>query len=577
MKLNDVRVSRKVWGTILGLLMVMLAVAGFTLHRAGDAMDKALADVERQESLITLATEWRGLSMANNERTLALLMIEDETVAQLIKERRDGTSLSITDLQKKIVSDLSSEFGMKALEAVNKNRAAMVAVRSQSDAVKGQGDAVALRDFAFKELDPSSRSYVESLDYFVQVTQQDREDAKEEAMKVRRNVTLLGLLSAALVVGAAMVLALLLVRSITRPLAQAVSVARAISEGDLTQNLDVDRQDEFGQLLKALSEMSSRLRGLVTEVRSGVESVSTASAEIANGNQDLSARTEQTAANLEETAASMEQLTVTVTQSADTARQANQLAANAAQAAERGGEVVSQVVHSMQQITDSSKRIADIIGVIDGIAFQTNILALNAAVEAARAGEQGRGFAVVAGEVRNLAQRSAEAAKEIKGLITASVDNVEAGSAQVSQAGTAMGEIVGSVRRVSDLIGEITASSTEQRDGIGQVNQAVTNLDQMTQQNAALVEESAAAAAALQEQAQRLSEVVSVFNVGHQTGSAPRAPAVATAPRPVTLPSEAAPKPRTSVAGSKAAATQRLASPATSTKPQAADDEWESF
>ncbi|EGI75448.1 methyl-accepting chemotaxis protein, partial [Hylemonella gracilis] len=284
--------------------------------------------------------------------------------------------------------------------------------------------------------------------------------------------------------------------------------------GDLSQRLESNAKDETGQLLRALGTMSERLRKVVSEVRSGVESVSSASGEIASGNQDLSARTEQTAASLEETAASIEELTSTVAQSADSAIQANQLAGGAVQAAQRGGEVVQQVVTSMAQITESSRKIGDIIGVIDGIAFQTNILALNAAVEAARAGEQGRGFAVVASEVRALAQRSADAAKEIKGLIANSVHTVDAGSQQVAEAGERMEEIVSSVRRVSDLIGEISAAAAEQRDGINQVNQAIGNLDQMTQQNAALVEQSTAAATSMRDQAQRLADVVAVFNVG---------------------------------------------------------------
>ena len=325
------------------------------------------------------------------------------------------------------------------------------------------------------------------------------------------------LLVTAVVAGSA--LALLITRGISRPLGSAVRMAQAVAAGDLTQTREVQGHDEVAQLLRAQVAMVDKLRGIVSEVRSGVESVSTASAQIATGNQDLSSRTEQTASNLQQTASSMEQITGTVGQSADTAKQANQLAATAADAATRGGEVVQQVVASMQQITDSSKKIGDIIGVIDGIAFQTNILALNAAVEAARAGEQGRGFAVVAGEVRTLAQRSAQAAKEIKALIGTSVETVESGSRQVNEAGEAMGEIVTRVRRVSDLMGEISAAATEQRDGISQVNQAVTNLDQVTQQNAALVEESAAAASSLREQAQRLFEVVSVFNVGHESAA----------------------------------------------------------
>jgi methyl-accepting chemotaxis protein len=302
-------------------------------------------------------------------------------------------------------------------------------------------------------------------------------------------------------------------RSICQPLDSARELAAAIAGGDLTRDIDVQGRDETAAMLGALRQMQDALQRMVGQVRSSTDSISTASTEIATGNQDLSSRTEQTAANLQQAASSMEQLTGTVRQSADSARQANQLATSAAEVAARGRSVVSQVVSTMDEINTSSKKIADIIGVIDGIAFQTNILALNAAVEAARAGEQGRGFAVVAGEVRSLAQRSAEAAKEIKSLIGASVERVDSGSKLVANAGQTMQEIVGSVQRVTDIIGEITAASTEQSDGIGQVNTAVVQLDQMTQQNAALVEESAAAAESLKEQAVKLSQVVGMFKL----------------------------------------------------------------
>ena len=307
--------------------------------------------------------------------------------------------------------------------------------------------------------------------------------------------------------------AFLISRAITLPLGKAVRVAQAVADGDLTPPAPVQGKDELAQLQHAIAGMVERLRHVVRDVRDGVHSVSSASAQIATGTQDLSARTEQTASNLEETASSMEELTGTVSQSADTARQANQLADSAAEAAERGGRMVGDVVQRMQQINSDSQRISDIIGTVDAIAFQTNILALNAAVEAARAGEHGKGFAVVAGEVRVLAQRSAEAAREIKTLIQRSGETVAAGASEVDQARQAMADIVDGVRRVTDLMGEISAAAIEQRDGIAQVNQAVANLDQMTQQNAALVEESSAASASLREQAERLSTVVSVFKL----------------------------------------------------------------
>ena len=309
-------------------------------------------------------------------------------------------------------------------------------------------------------------------------------------------------------------LGVLVSRSVLRQLGgeprDAIHVMAAVAEGDLTVTVPPAAP---GSLMGSLGRMVNTMRGTIEQVRAATDSINTASVQIAAGNHDLSARTEQTASSLQQTASSMEELTGTLRHSADAATQANQLASSAAEVAERGGAVINDVVATMQEINGSSKRIADIIGVIDGIAFQTNILALNAAVESARAGEQGRGFAVVAGEVRSLAQRSADAAREIKSLIGTSVDKVEVGTRLVADAGSTMTDIVSSVRRVTDIIGEITTASREQSDGVGQVNGAVSKLDQMTQQNAALVEESAAAAESLKDQARRLSDAVGVFRV----------------------------------------------------------------
>jgi len=324
----------------------------------------------------------------------------------------------------------------------------------------------------------------------------------------------LGLLSL-LLTGAALVASARVLRRLVASLREAAQVAEAVAGGDLSTQPHTDRGDEIGDLQRSLVQMVTRLHASMLNVRQAAGSIASVSAEIATGNQDLSQRTEQAAGNLQQTASSMTQLTGSVRQSAEAASQANQLASSASAVALRGGEAVAQVVSTMDAIHAASRKIGDIIGVIDGIAFQTNILALNAAVEAARAGEQGRGFAVVASEVRSLARRSAEAAREIKALIGASVDSVESGSRLVKDAGTTMDEIVSSVRRVSDIVAEITAATSEQRDGIGQVNHAVTQLDQMTQQNAALVEESAAAAESMREQAERLNEVVAAFKLGH--------------------------------------------------------------
>jgi len=325
--------------------------------------------------------------------------------------------------------------------------------------------------------------------------------------------TLLSLLAMVLGSGAAIVAGVFVSRSIVRPLERAVEVAQTVAAGDLRARIDVTSNDETGQLLQALKDMNASLTQIVGKVRSGAETITVASDEIASGNMDLSSRTEQQAGALEETASSIEELTSTVKQNADNARQANQLAISACDVAVKGGDVVERAVTTMGAISESSKQIVDIIGVIDGIAFQTNILALNAAVEAARAGEQGRGFAVVASEVRNLAQRSAGAAKEIKALIGDSVARVEAGSALVNETGTTMNEIVASVKRVMDIMGEISAASAEQGAGIEQINIAVTEMDTTTQQNAALVEEAAAAAQALREQTVALNEVVGVFKL----------------------------------------------------------------
>ena len=321
----------------------------------------------------------------------------------------------------------------------------------------------------------------------------------------------------AVVVVIGMIMAVVVANMLAKPLESSVGVLKAIADGDLTQRVQTSRKDEIGDMQSAMAQMISGLADTVNQVRTGADSVATASSQIAQGNSDLSARTESQASSLQQTAAAVEQMAGTVRTNADNARQANQLASAASEVAARGGSVVEQVVETMNGIQASSQKISDIIGVIDGIAFQTNILALNAAVEAARAGEQGRGFAVVAGEVRSLAQRSANAAREIKTLINDSVEKVNAGSALVSTAGSTMGDVVTQVRKVTDLVGEIAHASSEQSQGIGQINQAVAQLDQSTQQNAALVEESMAAAESLRSQANKLAQAVNVFKT-NQSG-----------------------------------------------------------
>jgi methyl-accepting chemotaxis protein len=385
-----------------------------------------------------------------------------------------------------------------------------------------------------------------------------------------RSAWIFGLL-ALLATAAAVVGSGLMLRRMVADLSRAVDLTREVAGGNLTSQATSVRDDEIGDLLRALGSMTNQLRDSLQTVQAATNSIGLASKEIADGNNDLSHRTEQTASNLQQSASAIEQLAGAVRQSADSASQANQLASSAASVAQRGGDVVSQVVTTMNEINTSSRKISDIIGTIDGIAFQTNILALNAAVEAARAGEQGRGFAVVAGEVRSLAQRSAEAAREIKALIGASVERVEAGSKLVQDAGSTMGEIVASVQRVSDIIAEISAASSEQSQGIGQVNASVSQLDQMTQQNAALVEESAAAADSLRQQSERLVGVVHRFVLGnevqgHTVSQPARTVSATSAPRPMAKPALARP-----------AATPAV-KPAPAPQPiQAAAEEWEAF
>ena len=361
---------------------------------------------------------------------------------------------------------------------------------------------------------------IKPLQILIPLAQKRSNETYGSALEASQRMLVSGVLGAVLCLLVLGVVAWHSMRSILGPLAEVKSSLRFIADGDLSGPVPASRDDELGSMVATLGDMQKALSGLVRQVRESAENIEVASSEVARGNADLSTRTEQAASNLQETASSMEELTGTVKQSADSAHQANQLANLAAKVAERGGSIVSQVVSTMDGITQSSRKIADIISVIDGIAFQTNILALNAAVEAARAGEQGRGFAVVASEVRSLAGRSATAAKEIKALIDASVQGVESGARLVNEAGQTMSEIVNAVGRVNDIIGEITAATSEQSNGIAQINTAVNQLDQMTQQNAALVEESTAAAQSLKDQASRLSQVVSVFKLdGAQTGA----------------------------------------------------------
>ena len=511
MDFKNLSVAKKIW-LLLAMVMILLmaGTAGMASHMT-QLEEQLRTNLQDLNGRSKLAMQLRGQVEAAAGTAVTANLAQDGVSRKFFEERFNWLAQEMTGITESLSARLQSPEGKASLQRLMQHRAKADGVIQVLQEERRSGGDVGL--VVREQLMPTVLAFIDELDTLVQYQEGLVQHALERGEKQRTQAMMAVLGGFALVLVLALAMGRWLVVQLTTPLARAVELAHEIALGNLSRDVHETRQDELGLLLRALQSMTEKLRTLVGEVRDGVEAVSAAAGQIEVGNQNLSSRTEQAASNLEETAASLEELTITVTQSADTARQANQLAATAVQAAERGGEVVSQVVMSMDQINSSSRKISDIIGVIDGIAFQTNILALNAAVEAARAGEQGRGFAVVAGEVRNLAGRSAEAAKEIKALINASVSNVELGAEQVAQAGESMHEIVASVRRVTSLIGEISASSSEQRDGISQVNQAVSNLDQMTQQNAALVEESSAAAMAMNEQAQRLSQQVAVFQM----------------------------------------------------------------
>ncbi|MCP5287377.1 MAG: MCP four helix bundle domain-containing protein [Burkholderiaceae bacterium] len=512
--------------------------------------------------------------IARSLRNLALTEDEARMAAEVrkIEEAKAGNAQLVQALE----SAITSTQGKALLAGAAQARQAYNPLVEEAIRLGRANDLIAASDFINNQLQGPQDAYFASLKKLIDFQDQLTRESKANVENTVSTASLLMLLVAgAAAVGGAFV-AWLSARSVAVPLARAVAATDRIAQGDLSTHISVDSEDEVGQLQSALVRMQGNLARIVTDVRSGSDSIATASSQIAQGNQDLSSRTEEQASSLQQTAASMEELGSTVKQNADNARQANQLAQGASEVAAKGGEVVAQVVDTMRGIQASSQKIADIIGTIDGIAFQTNILALNAAVEAARAGEQGRGFAVVAGEVRTLAQRSAEAAKEIKRLITDSVERVESGSALADQAGTTMDEVVGAIRRVTDIMGEISAASAEQSQGVGQVGEAVSQMDQVTQQNAALVEESAAAAESLKHQAQALVQAVAVFKLGQGSGHMPAT--VPTTPAPAVLAKVAAPAKATPA---RKLANETLARARTQdsvpTPVAAADDDWTSF
>lgn len=450
--------------------------------------------------------------LRSNEAQMALYDGDQEAIGTLAK-RTEGVVTALGAAIKTYETQISEPEEKALYPDVQKKLGLLLAEHEKIvSAIRAQKIDDAKKVF----LGQSNNIYFELLTNLDKLTQVNADGSDVSSRSADQTfasakIWIIGMLLGALAAGFA--LAVFMARVIATPLTIAVGVARQVAAGDLTADIRPASKDETGELMSSLKEMNDSLLDIVSQVRSGTETISTASSEIAAGNLDLSSRTEQQAGSLEETASAMEELTSTVKQNADNARQANQLAVSASEVAIAGGNVVSKVVNTMGSINDSSRKIVDIISVIDGIAFQTNILALNAAVEAARAGEQGRGFAVVASEVRSLAQRSSAAAKEIKVLIDDSVAQVNVGSKLVEEAGNTMTEVVNSVKRVTDIVGEITSASQEQSDGIGQINLAITQMDEVTQQNAALVEEAAAAAQSLQDQAEKLSEVVSIFKL----------------------------------------------------------------
>jgi len=568
------------FGTLLAILVLCVVAGVWRLHTVAQSMH-ALATVDNEKQQI--AAEWLNTVALNGVRTRALLTGSAQSIPGLQKEM-DATSAITGKLRERLLQLVQTGEGKAMIAAVDAAREAYRTPRANLIKRRISGEDVAAEAASLQGL---TDTYVESIRKF-QERQQSRYATALAAAEADAGSSELFLVVAGVIaIAVGVVLSIALASSILVPLRQASASTRRIADGDLTETIAIEGDDEAADLLRALQDMQTNLSRVVSGVRSNAEGVATASAQIAQGNNDLSGRTEQQASALEETAASMEQLSSTVRQNSDNAQQANQLAQGATEVAVQGGDVVARVVDTMKGINESSRKISDIISVIDGIAFQTNILALNAAVEAARAGEQGRGFAVVASEVRSLAQRSAEAAKQIKGLIGTSVERVEQGTSLVDQAGSTMQEVVASIRRVTDLMGEISSASAEQSAGVAQVGEAVTQMDQATQQNAALVEESAAAAASLKSQAEQMVAAVAVFKLSTENGhrrrdvhaapipSAPVKPAMATPPRvqikgegPLTLPTKNAAIKRSSNLTSSAEAHSGT---------RKSDDDWETF
>jgi len=580
MTFRNLRIGAKLWLSV-GLFIVALAgLIAYAALQSASSQARATALLSQAELKVGIAARWTALTEATVARAIATQISSDPSVGKAFKEVNDQSIARITELQKQLGEMALNDAEKAQIAKIAELRKTALSLSGQMTALRDAGKQDEARELATGEFTARIKVYVQGLHDFVALQEQMTQGIRADVAAERRQTVLIAGVCVALIILGMLGGTVALVRSIRNPVREAIALADRIAAGELAHTSDTLADDEFGDLMRALHKMADALATTIGQVRQASDSIHTASAEIATGNTDLSQRTEQTAGHLQQTASSMAQLAGTARQSAESAHTANQLAQSATEVAQRGGQVVAQVVGTMDEINQSSKRIADIIGTIDGIAFQTNILALNAAVEAARAGEQGRGFAVVAGEVRSLAQRSAEAAREIKTLIGTSVDKVETGARLVQDAGSTMSEIVASVQRVTDIIGEITAAAGEQSAGIGQVNGAVNSLDQMTQQNAALVEQSAAAAESLKDQAHRLAEVVNRFQLGHgrstpamRQAAAPAAPASAT---PLRRPAVTHAPART-VARPTPTAAPAAATSVASASAHADADDWTSF
>ena len=568
--LRNMKIGRRLAFGFGSLLILSIVISGIGVLKLKVVANAAREMMEVPVAKERLISDWSKNITVAVVRTIAVSKSSDATLATFFKSDVADSAKASSELIKKIEPLLLSQQEKDLFQQLMEMRKEYSASRDGVMKLKSDGKAEEAARLLDERFVPIANRYKDMAGQFVQMQRDylDQKGKEIDAIEAASRVQLMGL--ALLVCALDILCGWLMTASIIGPLHQAVAAARRVAAGDLSGAIEVTGRDETGDLLQALKDMNENLLRIVARVRDGTDIIGAASSEIAAGNQDLSSRTEQQASSLEETASSMEELTSTVRQNADNARQANQLATAAADIAANGGQVVSQVVETMASINDASKKVVDIISVIDGIAFQTNILALNAAVEAARAGEQGRGFAVVASEVRSLAQRSAAAAKDIKDLIGNSVDKVGTGTELVNQAGRTMDEVVASIRRVTDIVAEISAASAEQSAGIEQVNQAIAQMDQVTQQNAALVEEAAAASESMHHQSQELAAAVGEFRLGDAGGASGQATAAAR----VTAQSVAVTMRGTAAGQPVAAVAPRLVR---AIAPRSAGDEWQEF